>query len=242
MRIEAHLIAWNESEIIGMVISHYKKFCDHVTIWDNYSTDSTQLIAESMGCDVKKFGKKGELSDQAYLDVKNNCWRGSDADFVVVCDADEILFADPVKNDIKSMLLGTEYAIHKPFGWNVYSDSMPHHDLLEITNGYPFANYSKCVLFNPSAVSEIGFKPGAHACEPVYKKYTMEGILEHNDIFLLHYKNIGGVDRLLKRNQEYRNRMSYQNKKMGWGKHYYDSEATVRREWAERLAKSKPLL
>lgn len=253
MKIEAHLIAWNEASIIGLVIKHYKKFCDHITIWDNYSSDETQLIAESMGCDVKKFGKKGELSDQAYLDVKNNCWKGSDADWVIIADCDEVLICLPCL--YQTQLPGDRYAwsfmkgrlnfeanngatIIKTYGWQIYSNQMPQNDLLDITTGWHFANYSKYVIFSPKGINEINYKPGAHACDP-------KGIVvysENSPLHLLHYKNIGGVERLLKRNKEYRNRMSYQNRKMGWGIHYYDSEAKVRQEWIERLAKSKPLL
>lgn len=236
MKIEAFFIMYNEAEILPLVIRHYQKFCDKITFFDNYSTDDSQIIAESMGCEVKKFGKKGELSDQDYLDVKNNCWRGSDADWCIVADCDEVLLFD------EQYLLRTpnhkNFTIIKTQGWNVYSDQMPKNNLIEITTGYQFDNYSKSVMFNPKEIKEINYKPGAHACNPIGNVVYSEDVL----FYLLHYKNIGGVDRLLKRNQEYRNRMSYQNKKMGWGIHYYDSEAKIRQEWAERLAKSKPLL
>jgi len=230
MKIEAFIIMYNEAEILPLVIKHYKKFCDRLTFFDNYSSDNSQQIAESMGCDVKKFGQPGVLDDQAYLDVKNHCWKNSDADWVIVCDADEIL--NPVPSDSK-----VYPTIFKTRGWNIYSNDMPKDSLLDITTGYEFHNYSKSIMFSPKDIKEMNYEPGAHKCNPigniVYSEETFD---------LLHYKNIGGVERLLKRNQEYRNRMSYQNKKMGWGIHYYDSEAKVRQEWIERLAKSKPLL
>jgi glycosyltransferase involved in cell wall biosynthesis len=242
MKIEAHIIAWNEAEIIGLVIKHYQKFCNHITIYDNYSSDSTQLIAESMGCDVKKFGIKGQLDDQAYLDVKNNCWKDSDADWVIVCDCDEILF-ESNDFDLGRYLGEIKPHLVKPYGWNVYSEGMPIEDITEITNGYYFENYSKCVLFSPK-LKEIGFKPGAHICEPkadfdIQKSVFMN---EKSGLYLLHYKNIGGVERLLKRNTEYRKRLSYNNKKMGYGIHYHDSEDKIRKEWNERIAKSVPLI
>lgn len=229
MKIAAFILCWNESDILAMVIRHYEKFCDHITIYDNFSTDSSQLIAESMGCDVKKFGKPGVLDDQAYLDVKNNCWKGSNADFVIVCDADEIL--------CPSVLFDPRATIIKTRGWNIYSNEMPKNDLLEITTGYEFTNYSKSVLFNPKAIEAINYSPGAHVCNPI------GNIILSNDTFdLLHYKHIGGVERLLKRNREYMKRMSANNKRKGWGCHYWQPEAQTRREFAERLAISKPLI
>jgi len=238
MKIEAHIIAWNEAEIIGLVIKHYQKFCNHITIYDNYSSDSTQLIAESMGCDVKKFGIKNQLDDQAYLDVKNNCWKGSDADWVIVCDCDEVLTNNPPTEEyLADIGFDDRCTIFKTIGWNIYSESMPKNDLLEITTGYRFDNYSKSVIFNPKEIKEINYKPGAHICNPIGNVVYSE-----ESLYLLHYKNIGGVDRLLKRNAEYRKRLSYNNKKMGFGIHYLDSESKVRKEWNGRIAKSVPLI
>jgi len=231
MKIEAFILCWNESDILALVIKHYQKFCDHITIYDNYSTDSSQLIAESMGCDVKKFGKPGILDDQAYLDVKNNCWRVSNADYVIMCDADEIIIPDTINRNYQKP------TIIKTRGWNVYSNEMPENDLLEITTGYEFHNYSKSIMFSPKDIKEMNFKPGAHACNPV------GNVVYSNEIFdLLHYKHIGGVERLLKRNREYMKRMSANNKRKGWGCHYWQPEAQTRREFAERLAISKPLI
>lgn len=233
MKIEAFILCWNESDILAMVVRHYQKFCHNITIYDNFSTDSSQLIAESMGCDVKKFGKPGVLDDQAYLDVKNNCWKLSDADYVIVCDTDEILL--PVR--MEPVIDKDLPTIMKTRGWNVYSNEMPKDDLLEITTGYEFHNYSKNIIFSPKDIKEMNYEPGAHKCNPV------GNIIYSNETLpLLHYKHIGGVERLLKRNREYMKRMSANNKRKGWGCHYWQPEAQTRREFAERFAISKPLI
>ncbi|HMK58333.1 MAG TPA: glycosyltransferase [Nitrososphaeraceae archaeon] len=241
MKIEAHIIAWNESDIIAMVIRHYQNFCSHITIWDNYSDDKTQLIAESMGCDVKKFGIKGQLDDQSYLDVKNNCWKGSDADYVIVCDTDEILLwnhpCDWIDGQVKTGATNQKITIWKTYGWNIYSYTMPKFDLLEITTGYHFKNYSKSIMFSPNDIKEINYQPGCHECRPVGTIFYSSDMIP-----LLHYKQIGGVDRLIARNRLLAKRLSYRNRKMGWGSHYLDSERQIRKEWDERIAKSKPLL
>jgi len=203
-----------------------------------------------MGCDVKKFGQPGVLDDQAYLDVKNNCWRNSNADWVIVCDADEIIFPDNVDHianirefnlwdlpiKIKSEIIG-DATIIKTRGWNVYSNEMPKNDLLEITTGYEFHNYSKSIMFSPKDIKEMNYEPGAHKCNPIGNVIYSEETFD-----LLHYKHIGGVERLLKRNREYMKRMSANNRSKGWGSHYWQPEAQTRREFAERLAISKPLL
>src|SRR5690606_28042527 len=105
MKIHAYILTWNESDIIGLVIKHYQKFCDKITIMDNYSSDGTDKIAQSMGCEVRKFGTKF-FDDAENMKVKNECWKGSDADWVIVCDADEVLF----HNAIRAILVNTKGA------------------------------------------------------------------------------------------------------------------------------------
>lgn len=231
MKIEAFVIMWNEADILPLVIKHYKKFCDHITFFDNYSTDDSQFIAESMGCTVLKFGKPGVLSDQAYLDVKNHAWKSSDADFVIVCDCDEILLGIP------ALLECSRATIFRTQGWDVHSNEMPVNDITEITTGFRFDNYSKSIVFSPKHIKEINYKPGCHACNPigniVYSQYTL---------MILHVNAIGGVERRIKRYRDYVKRMSPENRRNGWGCHYWQPEAQTRREFAERLAKSKPLL
>lgn len=245
MRIEAFILCWNESDILAMVIRHYQKFCDHITIYDNFSTDSSQLIAESMGCDVKKFGKPGVLDDQAYLDVKNNCWKSSDADYVIIADCDEIFLPSEVmcikslhnKNIIIDSESFDNATILTTQGWDVHSNEMPVNDITDITTGFKFDNYSKSVAFSPKHIKQINYKPGCHICEPIGE------VIYSKIIFtILHVNAIGGVERRIRRYHEYMKRMSANNKRKGWGSHYWQPEAQTRREFAERLAISKPLI
>lgn len=236
MRIEAHFICYNESEIIKQVVKHYQSFCEKVFIHDNYSLDSSQLIAESLGCDVLRFGIKGSLDDLEYLKVKNNRWRGSDADYIIMADMDEVLWHPDLFNVLeKENKRGT--TIFKTQGWQIYSNQMPKEDMLEITTGWPFANYSKPVIFSPKHIENINYDPGCHIAHP-----TGNVIYSEETLYLLHYRNIGGVDRLIRRYREYQKRMSFNNKKMGYGVHYWNSEKKLRQEWYEGIQKSKPLI
>src|SRR5690606_35620116 len=211
----------------------YQKFCDKITIMDNYSSDGTDKIAQSMGCEVRKFGTKF-FDDAENMKVKNECWKGSDADWVIVCDADEVLF----HNAIRAILVNTKGAtIFKTQGWQIMSDAMPENDLLEITNGYPFDNYSKNIIFNPKAIKEINYNPGAHRCNPVGNV-----VWSNETLYVLHYKHIGGLQRTIHRYRQYKRRMSANNRVKGWGIHYNQSEAELKREWEERMSKSKPLI
>lgn len=233
MVIEAHIIAWNESETIHLTIKHYQKFCSKIIIYDNFSDDNTREIAEAMGCEVKLFGVKGVLSDVEYTKLKNNCWKGSTADWVIVCDADEILF--PIEN-LHQRFARTrfeEHTIIKTFGWNVFSMDLPRETWTEIKTGFYDANYSKLCCFNPKEIKEINYVHGCHVAKPIGNVIFSEIIIP-----LFHYRNVGGPDRLIKRHAMYRPRMSQHNLKWNMGGHYLHDDERRRKEWTEQYNKS----
>lgn len=232
MNIHAHILAWNEEEKIFFTIKHYQQFCSSITIYDNYSTDNTALLAMDMGCRVKQFGKKGKLDDDEYLLVKNNCWKGSRADYVIMCDTDEILQYDHNKVELAKL---EHVTIFKTRGWNIFSHGMPVHSYSEIDTGYMDNNYSKSVMFDPRALTDINYRYGCHVASPKGNiKYS-------NDILpLFHYNGIGGPEKLMQRHESYRERMSAKNKKMGLGCHYLFSDEQRLREWEEKYKNSKP--
>lgn len=242
MRIEAFLLCWNEIDIMPFVIKHYQKFCDKITILDNYSTDGSDKLAESMGCEVIKFGTKF-FDDGENMRLKNNCWKGSDADWVIVADFDECLSPPPLKtisagDAFRYILQIWHHAtIIKTIGWQIMSDEMPKEDLLEITNGYRFDNYSKNIIFNPKRIKEINYGFGAHKIDPVG-----DVVYSEDSLYVLHYKHIGGVQRTIDRYKILQKRLSKENRRKGYGIHYNRTPASLREEWNQRMSISKPLI
>ena len=59
MRIEAHIISFNEERIIPYTLRHYLSFCSRVILHDSFSTDGTRQIAEKLGAEVKDFDTGG---------------------------------------------------------------------------------------------------------------------------------------------------------------------------------------
>lgn len=230
MKVEAYLCCWNEKAIMPLVVKHYQKFCDTIFILDNHSTDGSQELARELGCVVIPFGTKF-FDDEENRTIKNNCWKGSSADWVIVADFDEILFHD----GRHAAPIGS--TIIKTIGWQIMSDEMPKNDLLEITNGYRFDNYSKNIIFDPKRIKEINYNPGAHRIDPVG-----DVVYSSEELYVLHYKHIGGVQRTIDRYKEYQPRMSKNNRRMGWGCHYNRTEQSIREEWNERMAKSSQLI
>jgi glycosyltransferase involved in cell wall biosynthesis len=240
MIIHAHIICWNRADTIHLTIQHYLKFCDNIFIYDNFSDDNTREIAESLGCEVKLFGVSGILDDFEYKKLKNNCWRGSTADWVIIVDDDEILYNEDLKFILNQGRVNGA-TIFKPQGYSMHSDSMPKEDWLEIRTGFRDNNYSKLCIFNPSEIKEIGYEFGCHAHMKGYPQGRM--VFGRDQLYLLHYRSVGGVDRLLKRWAEYEPRRQKSAINMRWnlGKQYAQKETDIRKEWAQSLEKSKSL-
>lgn len=244
MKVEAHLIHWQEKDIMPYVIKHYKSFCSEIIVHDNHSKDGSAEMAKELGCTVIPFGSDF-FNDQSNMDVKNNCWKGSNADFVFIADFDELpLFPHSALSisDNLEMHLKSSTSIFNTIGWQIISDDWPVHDLIEIKNGFEFSNYAKQICFSPKLITDIGFGPGAHESNP-------KGFVQWSTnseflalMYVLHYKHIGGVQRTIDRYKILQRRLSKNNRKNGWGIHYNRTPASLRQEWNERMAKSKPLI
>jgi glycosyltransferase involved in cell wall biosynthesis len=234
MKVEAYIIAWNEADIIAFTINHYKQFCDKIILFDNFSDDGTPEIARSLGCDVRTFGRPGELSDPEYLKVKNYAWKFSDADWVIIVDADEIIWHPNIKQTLQKNIGSS--TIFKPTGWNIYSHAMPINNYLEITTGILDNNYSKLCVFNPKKITDINYVYGCHVAKP-----TGDVVYSSDNLFLLHYRNIGGPSRLVKRHASYRPRLSEINRRFKLGIHYTFTDEQRVQEWHQSYLNCKEL-
>ncbi len=226
--IEAFIIVWNESQTIKLTIDHYKQFCDKITFFDNHSNDGTQEIIKSNGCELNTFGTPGQLEDKEYIKIKNNCWKRSQADWVIVCDCDEIIWHD----NIKEVFENADGTIFKTIGFDIFSQHMPKESFLELQRGIPSENYSKLAVFSPK-IKSINYVYGCHVADPVGNiKYCSE------KLNLFHYRNIGGANRLIKRHKLYRERLSEYNKRFGLGVHYTYDDERRKQDWYDSYNKA----
>lgn len=227
MFVEAFILAFNEAETIHLTIKHYQKFCGRIVIYDNFSTDNTREIAEALGCEIRPFGIAGVLDDKEYLKVKNHCWKGSNADFVIVVDADEIL--------VPPVLWNKDITVYRTYGWNVFSNDLPNDNWLEITEGLHDSNYSKLCCFNPKKVKEIGYVYGCHEAKP-----EGEIVYSNGALTLFHYKHVGGSKRVADRHALYASRRSEFNKRWKLGFQYDEPREQTIKYFNECLKKSLP--
>lgn len=188
-------------------------------MYDNYSIDNSVEIAKQHNIEVRTFGRIGILDDQHYLDVKNHCWkeqRDKGIDYVIIVDADEFV-------TISHKLTCTAPTV---FGFNMISDNLPVDDIeKEINTGAPSESYSKQAIFSPDAIQEINYVHGCHRNNKIGK------ITNHDVCKLYHYRQIGGVQRMLDRHADYRKRMSDFNLKHGMGIHYLHTDEQKINEW-----------
>ena len=62
-------------------------------VWDNFSDDgSRQLIEACPNAVLMSYDSGGEYSERILQRLKNNCWKWSTADWVIVCDVDELVY------------------------------------------------------------------------------------------------------------------------------------------------------
>ena len=153
MKIEVYALTNNEEQIMPYFMRHYTQFA-HVILLENNSTDRTVEIAQSMGAEIWKYDVPDEINDQWYLDVKNNCWKNSKADWVIIGDADEFVYHP----HIIEYLERTDATIFLPRLWNMFSEKFPTTTgqiYEEVTGGRPGG--PKMNLFRPSEIKEINY-------------------------------------------------------------------------------------
>lgn len=230
MKIVAYFINYNDSFYIPFFARHYFEFCDKIVMYDNFSSDDSVQIARSLGIEVQNFGFAGVLDDQQYLNVKNHCWKeqiGKGVDYVIVVDADEFLVIDEEIPKESTAPIVT--------GYNIISENLPEVYITELTTGEQSPSYSKQAIFSPNHITEINFDHGCHT-------NRMTGrIIREGNCRLLHYRQIGGLKRILERHAEYRTRMSKFNKRYNLGGHYLHTDEQKRVEWETLTARATKL-
>lgn len=234
-------LCWNEEKMLPFMFDYYSQFVDFFTIYDNYSTDKSELIIRSHNnTEIIKFSMNNQINDFVYQNIKNNCWKKSrgKADYVVVCDMDEFVF-HPYINGFLQSAIKQKISLPCPIGYDMYNDTFPKY-VLNKTLPYLIHRgvrdveyYSKQILFDPHRIVEINYCPGAHRANPCgyVKKFDDESLK------MLHFKNLG-IDYILKRVRMYRERLSQENKNANCGTHYLEEESLIRLKFEEGLMNS----
>jgi hypothetical protein len=235
--ITIHTLTYNEEVLLPFFIEHYRKNFPNcvIKIYDNESTDNTCKIAKEKNCEVISYNSSNTLSDEIYLNIKNNVWKNSNTDWNLVCDVDELCVIN--ENDLNNEELNNTTII-KFSAYDMVNMSNDPNDinLNEISFGVRHSLYDKDLLFNKKFINEINYQPGCHKSNPIGSvKYSS------NEYKMLHYKYIG-ENFIVKRYEHFKQRMSEKNKKRGWGYQYLTDEQVLRNLYKENQLKSSKII
>lgn len=197
--VDVFALCYNEQHILQAFIDHYKnKFNANIIFHDNESTDSSLNIIKNNSCEYYTYSSNGQMDEANLLNIKNNCWKQSKADFVIVCDTDEFL---EVPTDIDGCTL------IKTRGFDMIGEPDSR---LGVFNDI----YSKKIMFSPKHIQEINYEAGCHFCTPI-------GKIVENEIhaLMLHRKYIS-EEHIIKRYKHYSQRNSQSNRLNGFCLHY----------------------
>ncbi|MEQ9229910.1 MAG: glycosyltransferase family 2 protein, partial [Cyclobacteriaceae bacterium] len=228
--VHVYAVCKNEMDFIPHFFKYYERIADRIVIYDNQSIDgSREYIQNHEKGELRNYNTSGELRDDIHMWIKNSVWKESRgiADWVIVSDLDEVVYHRRLK---RFLLIQQKkgVTICKGVGFNMYSDSYPSADgaLIDQVNlGAYSIQFSKMVLFNPNEIAELNSTPGGHNAYPEgnVKLSTFDGL------YLLHFKYLGGLDRLLKRWSIVGNELSAINLKFRWGIQRRDADEIAKR-------------
>ena len=219
--LTVYAIAYNEEVVLPYFIKHYRdRFPEcRIVIYDNYSTDKTEEIAVQQNCEVIKYDSGNTIRDDLYLQIKNNCWKTADTEWVFVGDIDEFLDITP------ELLSNAEFNMIKSEGWEMFGeDESLNIDLID--SGFKSAGYNKNCCFKPKDFVDVNYVAGAHGCHPTMREgCTLR--LSNGEVKLFHYKWLNW-EYTMNRYKLFHNRLSDVNKRNGWAVHYSFSEQIQR--------------
>jgi hypothetical protein len=219
--IEVHIVTFNEELILPYALRHYKTFASRIIIHDGGSTDRTLAIAKEAGVEIHNWDTGGKINDEMLRVLKETCWLGTNAAWVVMVDADEFVhFPHGVANTLAAH---SKLAIIKCKGFEMESPTLPVGDgqiYDEIDHGAPDDRwYGKPCLLRPSLLRSVHFTHGAHEANGELRDRSrfIPRVSPEPVVQLLHYHHIGSVERIGDRYDGNKSRFSELNKKHGWG-------------------------
>lgn len=240
MRINLTTICWNEEHILPHFLEHYfSQGVDHITVYDNGSTDQSIDICKKYGDKVTviQYDSNNQIRDDIYLQIKNEAWKKTPGDWNIVVDCDEFLMThekyskkqQPLKNQLQTFKRKGNL-LPRVIGVNVVSEDIKKADELTDKMFVLDQAFNKRCVFTPKLVPI--FKTGCHnfSLNTQMNKKDLEKAINNDEcdpLFLFHYKYIN-VERVLARFKEMNARLSEYNKQNNYGTQYTKDEASIR--------------
>lgn len=160
MKVEIFVPAYNGMHILPMFLDHYQeKFpgC-RINIYNDNSTDETGDYCRSRGCNVVDYVSE-EPKSISVTHLRNNCWKESEAEWIIVVDQDELINISLADLDAIE-----NFDVIKFKGYNMVVQE-GQNGPREFTHGKLHPWYCKSLMFRKS-VGEINYTLGAHTVKP----------------------------------------------------------------------------
>lgn len=241
--IELFTCGFNEEYQLPFAIDYWKRFITDkstlkVTYFDNMSTDSSvEILSQYDWINVIPFDSGGEMNEQILTSIRNSCYKHSTADFCIVCDVDEVYYADDIIGELIKLKEHGIGAIACDW-YALCGDEAPQHEdgvLLHqqigkafkqyINHREGFHDYGKIQLFNPALAKDMHYSFGMHyafpSCPIVYTP----------NIIQIHFNKGYGWKWQAEKRRELWNRLNKELRSHGVCVEYGYDEEKIREEY-----------
>lgn len=250
LKIELYTCGYNEEFQLKFAIDYWKRFITdesdfRVFYYDNMSTDSSvDILKQYDWITVISFDTGGEMNEHVLTHIRNNCWKQSNADFVLVVDVDEVFYSKDIISELKKMKKQGIGAVacnwYALCGDNVpeYKEGLLLHQQIgkaykqHINHREGFGGYGKIQLFNPKLAVDMHYSLGMHYAFPHCP------IVFNPNIIQIHFNKGYGWQYEINRRREMWNRLNKNEKAMGICYEYSYPEEKIIKEYKEKQTKA----
>ena len=166
MNIHLHTICYNERDLMEIAIKYWQSSVDHVFVYlMNSSNDGSKEFLSKYRNYISVINIKddNEFNDARNIYIKNNCWKASrgKADFVIVTDFDEFIYAKDIFKELEymkknGMTIVAPEVYHLMSKDNIINELNNEKYLHEqVTTGFYEPKFGKYCIFDPNAIEEI---------------------------------------------------------------------------------------
>ena len=250
VKLEIHVLSHDSERMLGWTLAHYRGMglggpmegCLEalIIVHDGGPKFTQKPICDFYDAEHQVWDTAGELNDELAMKLKNECWKNSNADWVIVVDADELIYFPKGAKATLEAYEKMRAAVIKPHGFEMFSEEWRDHGIpWDTVSGIDWRVsryltdwvkmgapedqwYSKPVLFSPKRIAESGLGIGAHESRPVLKDgravYVSRKWPKANPpTYLLHCHQLGPIEMVAERYDATRARLAQINEQRGWG-------------------------
>jgi hypothetical protein len=222
MKIEVYVMVNNEELLVPYIMRHYGQFAKVIFLESN-STDRTVELGRNLGAWIYQYDNPDVMSNLDMMKIKEDCWKGSKADWVMIVDADEFIYHP----DLLKVLQESKATIIHPTFHNMFSEKFPTttgqiYDEVQMGTLDSGIWVSKMNIFRPDQIVSMNYGIGAHTARPAGNI-----IIDNNSGVKTLHMNFLSRQYLINRYARNQKRLTETDVKNGWGVQSFWSEAEI---------------